>query len=296
METATALQKQIRKTRDSQRFNIDHLQEYTLHLLIGLHDFQLCVIDTRKNRVLLLEDYILQGTDTPEGHAHALDQIYEQNHLLHAAFWKEVKVGVKNRQFSLVPQSLFDEKEKEIYLQLNADFDPEQDKCKFYKHTQSKISTAFGIPKYLLKYLKNKYPNGNLRVFHHSNAILEGLMKMDDQSRQKGLHVFIDRFYLHLAVARQGRLEYFNTFHIRSSEDYIKYMLGVMQNLKMDQHAAKVMVWGFIRPQSNHYKFLNKYARNMAFGHRPSHLKMSYEFDELGDHQYFDLFNLFLCD
>ena len=41
---------------------------------------------------------------------------------------------------------------------------------------------------------------------------------------------------------------------------------------------------------------LNKYIRNVSFGSKPSYLNFSYQFDEIMDHQYFDVFSIFLCE
>ena len=296
MEATVATLKHIRKHKDRNRFNIDNLQDYCLSIIVGQHDFQFCVTDTRKNRVLLLEDYIIQGGDTPQQQLDAISRVYEDNSLINAAFWKEVKVCVKNRQFSLVPTPLFDLQEAHNYLQLNAAYDPELDECLAYPHNQAKMTTTFAVPKPLAEFFQSKYPNGNLRIFHQSSALLEGLLKFEGTSRQKTMFIFIDRFFLHISVVKNNGLEYYNIFPIRTSEDYIKYMLGVMQTLKMDQKTSRVVLQGFIRPQSNHHKFLQKYARNTAFGRRPGNLKLSYDFDEVGEHQYFDLLNTYLCD
>ncbi|MEL6536097.1 MAG: DUF3822 family protein, partial [Bacteroidota bacterium] len=184
---------------------------------------------------------------------------------------------------------------KELYLKMNADFDAEQEHCLVYDHQKGNVSTVFAAPNYLMDFLQAKYPNGNLRMYHHSNSILEGLLKYQAPPREKITYLFIDRFFLHLAVAKEGALLYFNTFPIRKSDDYVNNLVRVMQAQDMNIKTGKVSLLGFIRPQSKHYEFLHKYIPNLGFGHRNKGLKLSYEFDELGDHQYFDLLNLYLC-
>ena len=295
METAAISLKHIKKIKDSGRFNIDNLQHYCLSVLIGPNDLQLCVTDTRKNRVLLLEDFILKGVHSTESHLQAIEQVYEDHTLLNAAFYKEIRVAFKNRKFSLVPQDLYEPSAKEDYLRINASLDPIADRVLDYQHQQSKMVTVHAAPALILDFLQKKYPNGNLQILHHSNGMLEGLMKYSDLPREKTLFFFIDRFQIHLAVVQQKKLHFFNTFSIRSSEDYIKYMLNVMQSLEMKPANNRVVLFGFIRPQSKHFQYLHKYARNISFGHRSKQLKANYEFDELGEHQYFDLLNLYHC-
>lgn len=295
MEATDVKHKHVRKIKDTSRFDIDNLQEYCLSILIGTHDLQLCVTDTRKNRVLLLEDFILQGADSPESHLAAIQGVYESHHLLNAAFWQEIKVGFKNRQFSLAPTTLFEESQKELYLQMNAEFAADTEQALVYHHHKGDISTVYAAPNYLVSYLKEKYPNGNLKLYHHCNSILEGLLKYQAPPREKVAYLFIDRFFLHLAVTKEDSLLYFNTFPIRKSDDYVNNLVRVMQAQDMNIKTGKVALLGFIRPQSKHYEFLHKYIPNLGFGHRNKGLKLSYDFDEVGEHQYFDLLTLYLC-
>lgn len=225
-----------------------------------------------------------------------LSKLYDEHHVLSVAFWKSVKVVFKNRQFALVPSSVFLKEEADAYLSLNAAVDQDRDKVMYYKHSQHKAVNVFASEQIVLDFLRDKYPNGNLQVFHQSSALVEGLMKYDDHSSQRTMFLYIDRFYLHIAVCKDHQLEYYNLFSIRKSEDYVRYILGVMQAMKMSQSKAKVVLWGFIKPQSNHFKFLHKYVRNLSFGQRPEFLKFSFDFDELHDNQYFDVLNAYLCE
>ena len=69
-----------------------------------------------------------------------------------------------------------------------------------------------------------------------------------------------------------------------------------MDQLGLDPNFSKVQVWGNIDSQSEYFKTLYKYIRNISFGKRPSVLNFSFEFDEVDEQLYFDLLGLFYCE
>jgi hypothetical protein len=64
----------------------------------------------------------------------------------------------------------------------------------------------------------------------------------------------------------------------------------VMKTLNLDQQTSKVHLWGYIGKNSPHYHEFIKYVRNVVFGQRPTHLAFGYLFDDVQEHQYFDLY------
>jgi len=70
----------------------------------------------------------------------------------------------------------------------------------------------------------------------------------------------------------------------------------VFKEFGLSQRNQKVILWGNINQQSPHFELLNKYIGNLSFGSKPSYLKFNYVFDDIPDHQQFDLFSIFLCE
>jgi hypothetical protein len=66
----------------------------------------------------------------------------------------------------------------------------------------------------------------------------------------------------------------------------------VMKTVGMDQQTSEVMLWGYIGKNSPHYLEFVKYVRNVSFGGRPTHMSFGYMFDDVQEHQFFDLYSL----
>ncbi len=293
LQTATANYKLIKKVKDD-RFDEELLHQYELLIQTGPKDFQIGVIDSRDNRILVLEDYAMGNVQSHTELLQALKELFDAHALLQAGFWKGVKIGIKNNKFCQIPESLFVESSAVNYLKLNATFDESKEKVISCKSAISKSVTVFAVQNDLYSWLSAIYQNTSHHFFHQSAALIEGVLK---QSTSKNpLYVYVDRFRLHILAAQDGKLIYYNQFPIKQFPDYVKYILLVLNGLNMDQHSSEIVLWGYIGRNSSHYQEFVKYIRNVSFGDRPNHLKFSYLFDEVQEHHFFDLYSLHLLN
>ncbi len=295
MNRTTASYKLIKKIKD-ENFDVDELHHYSLILQIGTRDFQLCVIDSRKNRCALLEDFILANVNSYQQLIEVLDSIYDDHHLLKAGFWKDIKVSIKNDKFSLVPTSLFDKSSLFEYLKLNVAVNQERDEFLYYKHIKTDAVNVFAVNKILYRWLAKTYPNASVGIVPQSSGLIEGVIGQLNNYQPNNIFLYVDRFKLHIITTRNGKLEYYNQFVVKQFSDYIKYLMTVMQGLDHDQKKTPVVMWGYVGKQSPHFHEFAKYIKNLTFGDRPSFLKFGYIFDELQDHHFFDLYSVHLCD
>ncbi len=284
----------IKKIKDD-RFDEDNIHQYTLVINIGTRDFQVGVIDSNGNRLLVLEDYVFPGVSSHEQLVTTLEQLFEAHHFLKAGFWKEIKVSFKNQNFVQVPQALYTEDALADYLKFNTNINIDQEDFIPVSLKNTQAITVFAIHKELKKWIHTMYPNNAPIFVHQSAALIEGIMQVAVTRKDNPLYIYIDRFKLHVISAHDGKLIYYNQFVIKQFSDYVKYIMLVMKSLNMDQRTSQVVLWGYIGKNSPHYHELYKYINNVIFGDRPSYLQFGYFFDETQDHHFFDLYSIVLC-
>lgn len=289
MQTATASYKLIKKIKD-ERFDEEALHQYQLLLHIGVRDFQVLVIADDK-RVLLLEDYVLPEIDSPQALQQSLADIFEAHAVLRAGFWKHVKICFKTQKFVQVPAALFTEESMQEYLLFNAQVDPTKETVLKIEHPGNETVTVFAAYTQLLNWLLSLYPAKKPAIIHQSAALIEGILRTTDRQQTSPLYVYIDRFKLHIIACNKGKLVYYNQFVINQFQDYVRYIMLVMKSLKMDQRTSEVRLWGYIGKNSTHYHEFYKFINNVSFGDRPSHLRFGYLFDEVQEHNFFDLYS-----
>jgi hypothetical protein len=284
----------IKRVKDPS-FNIDDLHNYTLSLMVGIRDFQLCITD-QSNKLLLLEDFKLQGVKTVNSRLNALKNIFENHHLLRAGFWNSIRLSLKSHKFTQIPSDIFVKESAKDYLLIHCDIHKDMEEVYTYPHTLSDTITVFAGDSRLVNWMQSLYPNKKVTITHQGSALIEGILKYDDHSNTRTLFCYFDRGILHGVVTESKNLLYYNQFAIRQPEDYLRYIMLVFKELGLNQKKSKVIVWGNISADSKHLSSLKKYIRNISLGSRPTFLNYGFQFDEIPDHHYFDLMNVYLCE
>lgn len=292
VQSATATYRLIKKIKD-ERFEEEALHEYHLILHIGVRDFQVLVIADDK-RVLLLEDYVLPEISSAEILQQTLDEIVEAHAVVKAGFWKNITLCFKTQKFVQVPAALFSPESMHEYLLFNAQIDPTKESVLKIEHPGNETVTVFAVRTELLNWLLSLYPNKKPIIAHQSAALIEGVLSVASSKDPAPLYVYIDRFKLHILACQKGKLLYYNQFVINHFQDYVKYIMLVMKSLKMDQRTSEVKLWGYIGKNSPHYHEFYKFINNVSFGDRPKALIFGYMFDEVQEHNFFDLYSIYL--
>jgi hypothetical protein len=293
LQSAALNYKLIKKIKD-ERFDVDRIAQYILLIHVGARDLQVGVVDSEENKMLLLEDYVFPSLSSQEELLATLEQLFEAHALLRAAFWKVIKISIKNNKFVQVPEVLFVEEAKAEYLGFNAYADDDKQYVQSAMNKLAKAATVFSFPRDLKDWFRKVYPGANLIFLHQSAVLIEGITRVSEHRKDNPLYIFVDRFKLHIVSARQGKLIYYNQFTIRQFSEYIKYIMLVMKTLNLSQETSQIVLWGYIGKNSPHYNEFYKYINNVVFGYRPKHLKFGYMFDEIQDHHFFDLYSMHL--
>lgn len=295
MQSTSLSYKLIKKVKD-ERFDEEFIHQYHLLINLGTRDFQILVVDPQENRVLLLEDFVLPNVASHQELMHMLDQLFDSHALLRAAFWKRIKISIKNQKFVQVPLALYVPECAADYLKFNAPLDLEREEVITSINPVIEAATIFAVNKDLKQWLESIYPN-NLPLFtHQSAALIESTIEVAKKRNDNPLYIYVDRFKLHIIACQNQKLLYYNQFAIKQFTDYVKYIMLVMKSLNMDQQSSKVVLWGYIGKNSPHYNEFYKYISNVTFGERPGGLSFSFDFDEVQDHHFFDLFGIYFIN
>jgi hypothetical protein len=283
----------VKQIKDD-KIDVDHLENYKLTLHIGTKEFQISIFDTN-NKCLLIEDYNLRDANTSDEVIEILIGIIESHELLKAGFWKEIKVSFRSKKSTLIPSPLFEGEHSEEYLQLIGEVDPESEEVQSFVHHHENYVSVYATDKKILNWLKSLYSTIPVKSLHQSCVLIEGILHYEDHPSSEGVFIYLNKTDLHIIVTARKQLQYYNTFTCGSPEEFIRYILLVFQELRLNPNHAKVILWGNFDDKSPYYKNIYKYIRHISFAKKPSYLKLNFQFDELHDHEYLDLYSIYLC-
>jgi hypothetical protein len=272
------------------KFDIDRLEVYNLSLYLGNADFQILIVDAKFNKCLLLEDYVFDPELTDEEKTSTIKYIFDDHHLLLANFWKSISLVVKNKAYSFVPKTIFQRDKIDSYLKINTIFNPGLDEVMHTYHQHLGFVNVFSVPKTIVELTSKIYPGKKINFTHQSSALIDGVVSENKKGR-KDIVIYVDRFGMHILIVAAKKLIFYNQYEIKKFDDYIKFINLVAKELNVNPKQDRITLYGFIGKNTQHFARLKKTLHQLTLGNRPGNLNFSYVFDEVLDHQYFDLFS-----
>jgi len=205
---------------------------------------------------------------------------------------KDIQICLSNSLYTLVPQALFNERELESYLSFNHPIEKDH-QLQFHSTKLESFDAVvvFAIPRSLEFMLKAKLPP--YQLVHFSAPILEAIGLNTLEHNELLIHVQREQF--EVIYAPNGKLNFFNSFHYQSKEDFIYYLLYVMEQLQLEREKTKLILVGEIEKDSAIFQTLYTYIKEVCFGEKAKDVQYSAVLGELNDHSNFSLFNQHLC-
>ncbi|MDX2305052.1 MAG: DUF3822 family protein [Microscillaceae bacterium] len=294
MKTDDRIFKQELSIKDTE-FDIDSMAFYCLYISVGHDNLRFCIIDSKSNRCVLLEDYRFFNQLSTDELIASLNRIYDNDLFLKANFWQKINIIPKGLPFTLIPREFFEESSPEKYLNLSA-----------YKNESYLVVAAeqqsvdainiFYAEKKLVNWFHKTYPTRVIEFTHQSAAFIEGVKRQNPKSKQSQTHIFIDNNYFILLVVKEGQLEFCNVFPYHTSNDFIYFVLFVMDELRLDKESCPVKLYGNIDHNSEIFQLIRTYMVYVSvINEQPNWLKFGFAFEEINNYQYFDLYGMHLC-
>ena len=296
MSSTATLGYAIAKKAISERFDPEKRSIYTLAIQIGITDMQLCVVNRQTGRCLSIEDFRFENVRTINNRLEVVKQIFERHPHLAQQDWGTVKLSVKTHKYTLVPASVFLSEHTSDYLSLNAEVNNKIEETHYYRHISCNAIHLFAADKKLVETVRAYFPKKHIELVSQACALIEGTLQYDDHSVEKSMFCLVDKGILHILVSQNQKLIFYNQFAARKPEDYLKYIMLVMQETQLNPKTSNVVMWGGLNADSVVINTLKKYIRNISLGTKPKFLRFEGELDRLPDHQYFDAYSIFLCE
>ncbi|MCC9136898.1 DUF3822 family protein [Pontibacter silvestris] len=277
-------------------FKITQSSYCNLYLTISPRSIRIAVVNTDRNKFVVLEDYELLSVFTPQQIAEQLQLITAENPLLQEQGWNAIRVSYSNQHFTLIPETLYDPTHKTDYLRLHSDLNMQENLVFSYRHNNLEAVNIFAIDMILQQTVDNIFPERPVQLVHLTSALIQSVLHQAGRKNERCLYAYVQRNYVTMLVVSQSGLEFCNIFHYLSPEDFIYFVVFVMQEQKLNPETETITVWGDITHDSSLFNILQKYIRQVRFGRKPADVAYSYKFDDLFEYRYFELYSLHFCE
>lgn len=273
--------------------NLAHSKSYKLSIQLSLDGFVFTLFNSLNSKFLSLESAEMSHSENPADFLRAFNELVEKHPWLGAEF-ESINLYFEASKSTLIPAPLYNPEDQELLAKFNFEVSQGME----IRHDWLPNADAYliyAIPKDLLALLGHLFPGYKLSC--HASALIEVLMIMNKNlPASKRLFVNVRNGQLDVVITEGKHLLFYNAFPYHSKQDFIYYIIYVIEQLNLNPEEIELKLSGSIDKQSTLYDLAWKYIRNIQFQELSSAYRYSYLFNDIPSHSYFTLINSGLCE
>ncbi|MGC1513985.1 MAG: DUF3822 family protein [Maribacter sp.] len=231
-----------------------------LSIQVSLNGLSFCVTDSVSQKLLLADASRFNEEKTPMFIKGELQKLFEK-HALTGMQFEEVIMVHSNTLFGLVPKSLFNPNQLLEYLKFNTKVFP-TDALSFDEVENQELVNVYVPYMNLNNYVYELF--GAFTYMHNGTIILQSLLNNQTQEPDTVCYIHVALKQMDITVIEQRKLILYNSFNYETKEDFVYYILFVLEQLDLDPMYANVKLFGTIEEDGEIFKLCYTYIRNLS--------------------------------
>ena len=277
----------IDKSFDPEQTNLYHLS-----IQISLDGFSFAILDIPKGKYTVLKstNFFLKR---PRLLFMKVRELMTEDEHLNLKY-KSIEIVYSSENFTLVPQAFYQQGAADKFFGFNHEMERGfmVDKTLL---TKAEAWCIFNIPENLKEFLVLKYPKATIR--HNLYPLVERALKENKNfPERKQVHINFFRSYFELIVLSGTKLQLCNQFNYSGENDISYFVLYVFDQLKLPPDTTELVIHGQMQQTDPIYQTFKKYIRKTSFARPTSLFNYSYTFNQLPDHYFTSLLDLYKCE
>lgn len=286
----TGVQVNLKRQIIDESFEHGMVDNGILFAFINDHQFTYFILDTARNKAVVLKDYhILMGSGKS---TEFFQTVFASDDILRNYQPSKKVLAIHSNACALTPDPLFSKENMRDGLSLISRLN----------HSDIVYSDFLPIANTHLTYSVSHEFNNAISTYFSGASLVNSISSfieinlMNNKHRQyPAVMVNVSKHAMDIVVCKGSELLFCNTFEHQTGEDFIYYLLYVMEQLQLNPDVHQVIVYGEIERNSAAWLIAQKYIRYLMLGDKPENLEYSYGFDQLLPSQYNLLFSQILC-
>lgn len=205
--------------------------------------------------------------------------------------FQSTSLSLVNNLYTLVPKGLFQEDKESTYLHFNQGYIDSELNSELIESHNTVLVYALSNP--YLSSLKHAFPG--IKTNHFAKILVNALsLEKTDNDENLFIHIQDKRF--DVCYIKSQKLHFFNSFEYKTTEDFIYFLLYVMEQLTLNRETCPIKLCGEFVETSSIYETIFKYIRNVELLKRPNHANYSIVLNSIPEQYHYSLFNQYLCE
>lgn len=240
--------------------SLEILSNKRLSVQISLTGLSFLVTNLAKTKVLHFSEIKYKNPRTPEELLLDIANFFSEE-ISSLESLESLRVIYANSEYSCVPAPLFDETKAGDYLKFNSKI--LIDDFISWDTVESRDLNVVYVPYVNINnYLLDTY--GSFEYYHSTTVLLE-LLKRNRFSETATVHLHVRTDNFDVVIQEHGNLLLCNTYHYKTPEDFIYYVLFCFEQLELNPETTKVVLMGAIIKGDDLYDIAFNYIRHISF-------------------------------
>ncbi len=273
--------------KKSKHLALQQIENKQLSIQFSLDGFSFCVTDLDLLQHIIFLKYKFNNKIlNPITVLSSIKKIFIEEPILQEKYNKVVVIHVNNFS-TFVPKALFDKDNLANYIKFNNKIF-ESD---FFTYDTIANQDMFAV--YVPYVNINNFFIDQFGTFdykHSSSILVEKTANEYVKNNATYFFINVAKNHFDIVVHRNKKLQLYNTFSYTTKEDFIYYILFVMEQLKLDVERIPLILLGEIKEGDTLYEELYKYIRNVSFLEENTMYDSIIEIDETIKRENFILF------
>ena len=242
---------------------IQSIQTHTLSIQISLNGLSFC-IKNDDNQILALENESFEPNLTPNQILDNVMYTFDYHSELQQRF-KNIEVIHQNDHYTFVPKKFFDPKFCNIYLNYNTKV--YNNDYIAYDETDLEDMVTVYIP---YVNINNFFFEtfGSFTYKHSSTILLKNLIEKEHNLKNTIIYIHLNSNAFDLVVFRGGKFILGNTYPHETKEDFLFYLMFVVEQLEMNPQNISLKFLGEKEIIDSYIEAAYKYVNQIDFGVR----------------------------
>ena len=273
-------------------FNSNNAINYKLYIELSKNSLKQTILDLNSKTFIAFENYTFENIYNEHALVPVLKEIITSNKLYQLNL-NSINLSYINNRSTLIPNAIFETKNLAEYHKFNFAVN-EDDYYLSDKLINLSAANVYSIPNFITT-LFSDIPN--LNFGHFSSTLIEAAL-LDNKINKALSSVYVNvlKESFQVVIIKNQKLALYNSFAYQSIEDFIYYLLFVLEQQNINNEEANITLTGNVIKNDAIYNILYKYIHTINFGSRTNNLKFSYILEETPNHFHHSLFNQFLCE
>jgi len=274
-------------------FDINVTSSYHLSLQVCTHSISLAILDTIRMKFLAFK-HIRFTEEIPDEEMPAkIESLFNTEPYLHRNY-KHFYFAYITPSATLVPTPLFKEEDAQEFLKFSV---PVKLSDKILHRPVSGLDAQllYAVPEELINLTKHHI--SNTRFFHHAIPFIEnGLIEAKGKSNTNRVLTQIHHHIIDIVVVQDGKFMLYNSFPYRTHEDLVFFVLYIFDQFALNTTETELIISGIIDKNEDFDALIRKYIRRISYQEFNRSFTYSYTFNDLPQHSFTNLINLFRCE